>query len=330
MSLGLLNEAIEVSKASLKLSKQLENWREASSIARSLANLSQPLGQLKESEKFAREGIDYAEYIKNEAEQIINYCRLAHILHLRGDLADAKKYCQKAEYLNKEGLLKQKEGILCLTTVPGYRYCDLLLEEAEDERLLREIISRGECIVQNYTTIKLDPALGNLLIARAYFYLNEFTKAENYFLKAIQAMQETRRMEYMPPFYFGRADFYLARNQLDKTLADLNSSLEIIERCSMKLYKVDYLLMHGRYCLAIGDHDTALTHYKEGKKLIHETGYHLRDAELDLFGAQLYQKYGRFEGKDANFYLQKAKDRIEKIKQLRLIPRWNKVRSICN
>ena len=92
----------------------------------------------------------------------------------------------------------------------------------------------------------------------------------------------------------------------------------------MKLYAVDYLLLHGRYYLAIGDHDTALTHYEEAKGLIQETGYHLRDAELDLFAARLCQHQGDVAGKNADFYLQNAKKRIEEIGQwglLRVIKR---------
>ena len=54
----------------------------------------------------------------------------------------------------------------------------------------------------------------------------------------------------------------------------------------MKLYQVDYCLIHGRYSLILQDFDTALNHYEEAKVLIQETGYHLRDAELDLLAAQ--------------------------------------------
>ena len=110
------------------------------------------------------------------------------------------------------------------------------------------------------------------------------------------------------------------------------SAYEIIERCGMKLYQVDYLLIHGRYCLAIKDHDTALSHYIKAKQLIKETGYRLRDAELDLFAAQLRQHCGEqyrptnsdLYSKTADDYLQKAKQRIEDIGQwglLRVIER---------
>ncbi len=97
----------------------------------------------------------------------------------------------------------------------------------------------------------------------------------------------------------------------------------------MKLYAVDYLAFHGRYSLATADFDTALNHYQEAKQLIQETGYHLRDAELDLFAAQIClnseSKVATLDSKNADYYLQKAKNRIEDIGQWGLIPRWEKV-----
>ena len=108
--------------------------------------------------------------------------------------------------------------------------------------------------------------------------------------------------------------------------ADLNNAWEIVERCGMKLYAVDYLALHGRYSLATADFDSALNHYEEAKQLISETSYHLRDAELDLFAAQICHSTNQdLNAKDANYYLQKAKNRIEEIGQWGLMPRWEQV-----
>jgi hypothetical protein len=107
------------------------------------------------------------------------------------------------------------------------------------------------------------------------------------------------------------------------------SAWEIIERLCLKLYAVDYLLIHGRYSLATHDHTTALNHYQEAKQLISETGYHLRDAELDLFAALIClnpeSKLKSLDSKDANYYLQKAKNRIAEIGQWGLMPRYEQI-----
>ena len=171
-------------------------------------------------------------------------------------------------------------------------------------------------------------ALDYLTLARVHAVLNEFVEADSYFQKAMQDIQKANRIDLTPSFYFDRADFYLTQNQLDPAQADLNSAWEIIERCGMKLYAVDYLLIHGRYSLATADFDTALNHYQEAKQLIEETGYHLRDAELDLFAAQICRSTNlSLYSKTAEDYLQKAKNRIEEIGQWGLMPRWEQVKA---
>jgi len=92
----------------------------------------------------------------------------------------------------------------------------------------------------------------------------------------------------------------------------------------MKLYQVDYLLIHGRYCLTTADFDSALIHYEEAKNLIQETGFHLRDAELDLFAARIRQQCDEQLLRQANiglhaqtteYFLQQAQNHIEAIEQ---------------
>jgi len=220
-----------------------------------------------------------------------------------------------------------------LSSLWGFYYCLLLLDTTNDYAALETIIIRSEDGVQLHKNSSLlTKSLDPLTLARVYFALNEFTKAENYFTQAIQGIQKANKLHHAPPFYLYRANFYFTQNQLDPALADLNSAWEIIERCGMKLYAVDYLLIHGRYSLATDDFDTALNHYIEAKQLIDEIGYHLRDAELDLFAAQLRQQYGEayreanlsLYSKPPEYYLQKARLRIEEIGQwglLRVIER---------
>lgn len=70
----------------------------------------------------------------------------------------------------------------------------------------------------------------------------------------------------------------------------------------MKLYAMDYLIIHGRYSLAIADFDTALNHYIEARLRV-KCGEGYRSANQNLYSYT------------ANFYLQKAKNRIAEIGQ---------------
>lgn len=245
---------------------------------------------------------------------------LATVLHRKGDLTSAYNYFHQAEKL------QQKQGYQYLYSLSSYWYCSLLLDTVIDKAALQEIIIKANYAIDFKTKTPLnDLALNLLTLACTYFALNEVTQAENTFQQAIQRIQKSNMAHYTPPFYLYRADFYLTQNQLDPAQADLNSAWEIIERCGMKLYAVDYLLIHGRYSLATADFDTALNHYQEAKQLISETGYHLRDAELDLFAAQICQRTKQdLNSKTVADYLQKTKSRIADIGQwglLRVIER---------
>jgi tetratricopeptide (TPR) repeat protein len=314
MSLGRLSEAITPRLANLNLREKQKDWENASKDAQTLVDLYLPLGQLIPAYNSAQQALEYAQLSKNtfQQRQMECQCYLATVHYHCGQFREAFKYFQRAEALEWKDLNQY------LTSGYGFDYCDLLLASTQNKTDLQEIITRAEYsfgVVKNLFSIALD----YLTLARVYVNLNEVTKAKNNFEQAIQNIQKASRIDLTPPFYLYCADFYLTQNQLDLALADLNSAWEIIERCGMKLYQVDYLLIHGRYSLATADFDTALNHYQEAKQLIQETGYHLRDAELDLFAAQIClnseSKLMSLDSKDANYYLQKAKNRIADIGQ---------------
>ena len=290
-----------------------------SSQHQNLTDLLLPLGKLHDAETAARLAIKYAQRTENKWRQMVSYNSLAAVLHRQGQLQQAQQVFAKAEQLQQ----LRESSKPYLYSVAGAHYCAFLLDTANNTTDLNQILVRGEDslkIVNNLLSIALD----HLTLARTYQALQQAQIASKEFNSAIEGIQKAGKANHTSIFYLARADFYLTQNQLDPALADLNSAWEIIERCGMKLYAVDYLLIHGRYCLAIRDNETALNHYEEAKGLIQETGYHLRDAELDLFAAQLCQHQGSVAGKTADFYLQKAKKRIEEIGQwglLRVIKR---------
>jgi len=245
-------------------------------------------------------------------------CDLGELNHRLGLLEESRKNFQEMENL----------GLQYHPFLPGnngFLYCDLLLDTARYKADVETVKTRAEYSMGVNKDYVRSIFRDKLTLARVYVILGESTKAVNHFEQALQYMHKSKDVLFTPLFYLYRADFYLTQNQLNPALADLNSAWEIIERCGMKLYAVDYLLIHGRYSLATADVETALNHYEEAKQLIEETGYHLRDAELDLFAVLCCQRHGNLAGKNADFYLQKAKKRIEEIGQWGLMPRWDKV-----
>lgn len=312
MSLGRLQEAIELRLADLKLRDKLADWKEASITARNLVVLYIVTGQLDNASNIAQKALKYSQRDEDNFGQMASWSYIATISHRRGDLCIALNQFDQAE------LLYKAEGKLYLSLGAGFYYCALLLDSHNSNNAtLQTIQSRVEysleiALEKNYLIIK---ALDYLNLARINIALTNIEDSKKYFKLALQEIQNANKVEFAPMFYLYHADFNLNQNQLDQALADLNSAWEIIERCGMNLYAVDYLLIHGRYSLATADYDTALERYEEAKQLIQETGYHLRDAELDILAAMICRQQGAIAGKNSDFYLQKAKNRIEEIGQ---------------
>ncbi|WP_036254508.1 ATP-binding protein [Methylobacter sp. BBA5.1] len=323
MSLGRLQEAIGPRITGVKFYKKSENWAYASSGIQILVSLHLPLGQLKEAQEVAQQAVKYANSSRDFDQRVTAPCYIATVLHCRGNLREAYDYFQEAE-----ALFQTSGRYEYIPSLSGFWYCNLLLDSFSDITTLEDVETRAAYIVPDHGSL-LDAAVTALILARVFAASNKLVEAEGAFQAAIKNIQKANTIFRIPPFYLYRADFYIDQSQLDKAYVDLNSAWEIIERCDMKLYAVDYLLIHGRFSLAIADYDTGLNNYKEAKQLIQETGYHLHDAELDLFAAQLCQQRGNVDGKNANHYLQKAKNRIKEIGQEGLTPYWEKVSDFC-
>jgi len=321
MYLGRLSEAVICGEAGIKLEVNRRDWVSANITAQNLADLYLLLGKINQASWIAEKAISYAECIPDTFPKILSYSCFANIEYRKGNIYGASILFQQAETLENEN------DNIYLTSLEGFNYSALLLDTFIDKKTLVTVQIRTNYSLQIVIEKNwlLSIALDKLILARIAS-LNNDLNTENLFSLAVQSIEEAKAVQFIPQFYLHRADFYLTQNQLNPALADLNSAFEIIERCGMKLYKVDYLLIHGRYCLATFDFASASDHYKEAKQLISETGYHLRDAELDLFAAQICRSTNlSLYSQNAEFYLQKAKKRIEDIGQWGLMPRWEKI-----
>lgn len=311
IALGRLHEAIDRSETVIALSKRLENWDDATINTQNLVTLYQSLGQLNLAHTAAQQAIEYAQLSADIVEQTNSLSYLATVLHDKGNFSEAFNAFQQAE------ALEQQQGFSYLSSLRGFQYCTLLLESANEKKALHSILIRAEysleiCTKGNHL---LDIALNHLTIAQIHVALSNTILAENAFQLALLGIQKANMMHYTPPFYLARADFYLSQNQIKQCKDDLNSAWEIIERCGMRGYAVDYLLIHGRYSLANADVEGALSHYHEVQGLIQDIGCHRYDAFLDIFASQLCRQLGTLAGKDTADYLQKVKQRIEKVGQ---------------
>jgi len=266
VSLGRLDEAIQMQQTVLETYKTTKDWMNASVVAQNLVSLLLSRGCLKEAATVATQAINYAEKKSNLlAKQMASYASLAMVLHHQRQ--SATEAFTKAEQLQQQD--DPAHPKLC--ALPGFHYCAWLLDQPNVDLL--QVVARGEYSLKLMLGLQnlLDIALDQLTLARAYRQLGDTTQATDYFEKAMLGIRKAGTIIFLPMFLIDRANFYLDQQQFAEAKRDLAEAWQIIKRSDMKLYAVDYHLAMRR-----AEPEKAQFHETEAKKLIAATGYYLR------------------------------------------------------
>lgn len=157
-ALGRLAEAAEPLAAGLEMRIARESWANAARTAGNLSDLQGTLGALAEAEATARRGVELADKSEDGFLREALRTDLAAALHRAGDRDGAAALFVEAEALQRE----RKPQEPYLHSLPGYRYCDLLLERGE-VAAVRERASFSSGVV----TWLLNLALDTLTLGRA-------------------------------------------------------------------------------------------------------------------------------------------------------------------
>jgi small GTP-binding protein len=283
MSLGRLSEALEPKMASIKLAEKLKEWITAAIYTENLVDSLLPLGQLKKAQHAAEQTIDFADRTDDQHHQMASRTRLGTSLHRQGDLEAALRQFKEAERMQEE---RQPEYPL-LYSLPGAWYCALLLALSKDRAAQEAVLERGQYALEiaMKNNWLLDIAFDHLTIARALFSLQRFDQAKDEFDQAVSGGRKAGRIDHFPEFLLKRAKFHCQQKDFKQSQADLDEAQEIIVRCGMKLYAADAALLQGN--LNLDQDKPAHSEYQMAKKLIEETGYHLRDGALQVLMERL-------------------------------------------
>ena len=126
-ALGRLIEALEPMRAGLEMRIKQENWTNAAIIASNLSDLHLTLGELAAAVEDAEQSVTYADRSRDAFQRMGKRTTHASALHQAGRRAEAQSLFQEAEKIQAE----IQPHYPLLYSVQGFRYCDLLLTEAE-------------------------------------------------------------------------------------------------------------------------------------------------------------------------------------------------------
>ena len=281
-ALGRLSETLEPMRAALQMDLKQENWKPAAIAAGNLSQLDLTLGKIGEAMRNAEQSEIYADRSGDAFQRIVNRTTCADVLHQMSRTAEAETRFREAEQMQKEW---QPEYPL-LYSLPGFRYCDLLLviperaswqfvnqqeqgqsgEKSRHFEVLRAVSQRagktliGAAVNAQALGSLLDVALDHLTLGRAALYEAVLTstgwplRIQDSRLKfvlddAVNSLRRAAQMDDLPRGLLTRAwvrSLSGAHTGPESAQEDLDEAWEIAERGPMKLHMADIHLYRAR------------------------------------------------------------------------------------
>jgi len=268
VAVGRLADAVEPTRAAAEAYAKAHNWRYAAICYSNLGDLRLTLGDISEAVAAARQSVVFSDRSGDGFQSENHRTDIANALHQSGSLAEAMHLFAEAERLRAA---REPEHPI-LFGLAGYRYCDLLLDQGQITDVVRRS-SRTLLIAQQNHWL-LDIGLDHLSLGRAY--PSGSAEAAQQLNQAADFLRRAGTLHHLPRALLARG-----------TPHDLDEVFRIATRSGMRLHLTDYHLASARLALAGGDSAKAREHIEKAAALIHETGYHRRDAELAKLRAEL-------------------------------------------
>ena len=313
-ALGRLTEALEPMRAGLEMTVAQKHWVNAARAACNLSDLELTLGSVSVAVRDAQQAVAYADRSGDEFLRLYSRTPLAAALHQLGNSYEALALFHKVESLQAAWQPKYP----LLYTLPGFRFCDLLLTDAECAAwqrsrcapceghlaACRDIEERIKKTLQWATKYRLNLltiALDHLTLSRASLYraLLDGTSVsklksqiQNQIATAVDGLRRAGHQQYLPLGLITRAWQRAVCDDLDGARADLDEAWEIAERGPMPLVLADIHLYRARLFGRLKDDGGGTKEVQaypwqspqhdlaEARRLIETHGYHRRDEEL--------------------------------------------------
>jgi hypothetical protein len=259
-----------------------QNWQAAACSAYDLSRLFAARGKLTEAVQQGWESVDLA------SKSHDTFCRegarlaVAAALHAKGLRKEAADQFEEAKRIREA----RRPDYPLLDWIGGFRYCDLLLDEGRIEEVRRRA-KRDRSTPRPPWYATLDDALDHLALGRAHLLGvqrgsgGSLAEATSHLAASADGLRCAGYEEFLPLGLLARAALHTHTRAFDLARKDLDAVLRSASRCGFRLHEADAHLGLARLALAQGNHAEATSHRALARRIIHETGYHRRDGELD-------------------------------------------------
>ncbi len=278
--LGRLTEALEPMRAGLEKGVRQENWKSAAIRANNLSELELALGEVAAAVKDAEQSVTYAGRSGDASMRMMMRTTIADALNQAARRTEAEARFREAEQMQAE----VQPQFRLLYSLQGFKYCDLLLAEAERESCKGQGVAKQEALLARCRAVTeraaqslkivernhwlLDTALDHLSLSRATFYaaiLDSRTSREQSVAPpvshlglasaateidhAVSVLRRAGAQHHLPRGLLTRAWMRSLTGRAtgpDSARSDLDEAWEIAERGPMPLFLADIHLYRAR------------------------------------------------------------------------------------
>ena len=279
-ALGRLREAQQPMKAGEDMECWKKDWNNAAIAASNLSELQLTLGEITAAVTSGKRGVVHSDRSEDLFWSVATRTTHADALHQYGEQDAALALFQEAEELQR----RHQSEYPTLYSLPGFRYCSLLLTMDETQ----QVLSRAQ---QNLVWVgqargsSLDMTLANLSLGKAHLEQQQLELAQQHLDRAVDGLRSAGTQDLLPLGLLARAELYRQQGDYREAEKDLQEVFEIADRGEMQLHLCDYHLAMAKLLRTRTDQDQnqpAITHHLQtAKEIIHQTHYHRRLPELN-------------------------------------------------
>lgn len=278
-AVGRLDEAAAAMAASLDAG-ELQKRTDAAIVAGNLSETHLLRGAVVAAVATARRAVDLADRSGDAHQKLSVRGALANALAQAGDPTAEDRF-RETEALQAE----RDSAHPRLYSLPGYLYCDLLLDRGAAAEVRDRAAAHLEIRPKGGRTL-LDIAFAALALGRAAAQQQD-PAAAGLLDDAVAKLHQAATQGHLPRGLLARAAYCRQHGSRDQARRDLDEATDIASRSGMKLFLTDIALEEARLALAGGQREVARQHLADARRLVEETGYHRRDKDLAELAAAL-------------------------------------------
>jgi len=310
-ALGRLTEALDPMRAGLEMGVKAKDWGEAARRATNLSELELTLGEVAGAVGEAEQSVSHADRSGDAFQRLARRANHADALHQAGCRAESEARFREAEQMQAES----EPVYPLLYSVRGFKYCDLLLTQAEraawhvtgsggpqppgagdaHKAALQAVSERAAQTLQWAKDFAgaplLDFALNHLTLASAALYAailegSSLDPCRASLQHAVDGLRRAGTQHELPRGLLTRAwlRFLIGvRTGAESSQSDLDEAWEIAERGPMKLHMADIHLHRARLFYRETQYPwgSPAADLAAARELMQKCGYGRRKEELE-------------------------------------------------